>query len=104
MHMLYLGAMNWIVKQVLVGPGMLMKRPTSNEDPQDIFNHCLDHMWMPRNFQRLPPKVCASLNDFGDADCFLKKAWTNTYLYQGRPMETCCPYHIYPTFSSTPRW
>jgi hypothetical protein len=59
MHLLYLGAMNWIVKQILVGPGMLSKpQPTAN-DPQDIFNDCLERMWMPKNFQRLPPKVCS---------------------------------------------
>jgi hypothetical protein len=50
MHLLYLGAMNWIVKQILVGPGMLSKpQPTAN-DPQEIFNNCLERMWMPKNF------------------------------------------------------
>ncbi|CCO36529.1 hypothetical protein BN14_10667 [Rhizoctonia solani AG-1 IB] len=39
MHLLYLGATNWIVKQILVSPGMLKT------------------MWMPGNFQRLPPKL-----------------------------------------------
>lgn len=57
MHLLYLGAMNWIVKQVLVGPGMLNRSQPGNLEPQAIFNECLDRMWMPRNFQRLPPKV-----------------------------------------------
>lgn len=57
MHLLYLGAMNWIVKQVLVGPGILNKRHPGDRDPQDIFNECLNTMWMPKNFQRLPPKV-----------------------------------------------
>ncbi|CUA74382.1 UvrD/REP helicase [Rhizoctonia solani] len=57
MHLLYLGIMNWIVKQVLVGPGMLNKRHVGDRDPQDIFNECLDNMWMPKNFQRLPPKL-----------------------------------------------
>src|SRR4051794_33024327 len=53
MHLLYLGTMNWIVKQILVGPGMLSKRRAGGQDPQDIFNERLDHMWMPKNFQRL---------------------------------------------------
>ncbi|QRV72064.1 Transposase family Tnp2 protein [Ceratobasidium sp. AG-Ba] len=57
MHLLYLGAMNWIVKQVLVGPGMFNKRHIGRRDPQAAFNECLDSMWMPRNFQRLPPKL-----------------------------------------------
>jgi hypothetical protein len=57
MHLLYLGAMHWIVKQILVGPGMLTKRHPGHPDPQHIFNDCLDTMWMPKNFQRLPPKV-----------------------------------------------
>lgn len=57
MHLLYLGGMNWIVKQVLVGPGILNKRHPGDRDPQDIFNDCLTTMWMPKNFQRLPPKV-----------------------------------------------
>lgn len=62
MHLLYLGAMNWIVKQVLVGPGMLTKRRPGDQDPQDAFNDCLDTMWMPKNFQRLPPKVSSSFD------------------------------------------
>ncbi|KAF8593019.1 hypothetical protein BDV93DRAFT_423631, partial [Ceratobasidium sp. AG-I] len=57
MHLLYLGATNWIVKQVLVGPGVLNKRCPGDQTPQDIFNNCLDAMWMPKNFQRLPPKL-----------------------------------------------
>ncbi|QRV93059.1 Transposase family tnp2 [Ceratobasidium sp. AG-Ba] len=57
MHLLYLGATNWIVKQILVGPGMLTKRHAGDRAPQDLFNKCLDCMWMPRNFQRLPPKL-----------------------------------------------
>ncbi|QRV80055.1 Transposase family tnp2 [Ceratobasidium sp. AG-Ba] len=57
MHLLYLGAMNWIFKQVLVGPGMLTRRHPGGQAPQDLFNECLDHMWMPKNFQRLPPKL-----------------------------------------------
>ncbi|QRV94930.1 Transposase family Tnp2 protein [Ceratobasidium sp. AG-Ba] len=51
------GAMNWIVKQVLVAPGMFAKRRPEDIDPQSLFNDCLDQMWMPKNFQRLPPKL-----------------------------------------------
>ncbi|KAB5590187.1 Protein CSF1 [Ceratobasidium theobromae] len=57
MHLLYLGGMNWIVKQVLVGPGMLSRRHPGGEEPQDLFNKCLDSMWVPKNFQQLPPKI-----------------------------------------------
>ncbi|QRV73333.1 Transposase family tnp2 [Ceratobasidium sp. AG-Ba] len=57
MHLLYLGATNWIVKQILLGPGMLMRRRPGDQAPQDLFNKCLDRMWMPKNFQRLPPKL-----------------------------------------------
>lgn len=59
MHLLYLGGMNWIVKQVLVGPGIFNKRHPGDPNPQDLFNDCLATMWMPKNFQRLPPKVRA---------------------------------------------
>jgi hypothetical protein len=62
MHLLYLGATNWIVKQILVAPGMLSKRRPGDQDPQDVFNECLERMWMPKNFQRLPPKVCSCPN------------------------------------------
>ncbi|QRW22084.1 Transposase family tnp2 [Rhizoctonia solani] len=51
------GGMNWIVKQILVGPGMIVRREFGGPEPQDIFNDCLDHMWMPKNFQQLPPKL-----------------------------------------------
>ncbi|KAG8721873.1 hypothetical protein FRC08_009396 [Ceratobasidium sp. 394] len=57
MHLLYLGGMNWIVKQVLVGPGMFSRRHEQGLEPHHIFNNCLDNMWMPKNFQRLPPKI-----------------------------------------------
>ncbi|QRV94937.1 Transposase family tnp2 [Ceratobasidium sp. AG-Ba] len=57
MHLLYLGGMNWIVKQILVAPGILNKRRQHDPDPQDLFNDCLDSMWVPKNFQRLPPKL-----------------------------------------------
>ncbi|KAF8597086.1 hypothetical protein BDV93DRAFT_411443, partial [Ceratobasidium sp. AG-I] len=57
MHLLYLGVMNWIVKQVLVGPGIFNQRRPNDLDPRDIFNNCLKTMWMPKNFQRLPPKL-----------------------------------------------
>ncbi|KAG9098248.1 hypothetical protein FRC06_006620 [Ceratobasidium sp. 370] len=49
--------MKWIVKQVLVGPGMLTPRFRGAEDPIKIFNVCLDRMWLPGNFGRLPPKL-----------------------------------------------
>lgn len=58
MHLFYLGGMNWILKQVLVGPGMLNKRHPNDQDPLVIFNRCLDEMWVPHSYQRLPPKVC----------------------------------------------
>ncbi|QRW10162.1 Transposase family tnp2 [Ceratobasidium sp. AG-Ba] len=57
MHLLYLGATNWIVKQVLVAPGIFNKRRAGPHDPQAAFNACLESMWVPKNFQRLPPKL-----------------------------------------------
>ncbi|QRV73450.1 Transposase family tnp2 [Ceratobasidium sp. AG-Ba] len=57
MHLLYLGGMNWIVKQVLVAPGLFNQRQQHGPDPQDIFNNCVDMMWVPKSFQRLPPKL-----------------------------------------------
>ncbi|KDN34883.1 hypothetical protein RSAG8_12070, partial [Rhizoctonia solani AG-8 WAC10335] len=57
MHLLYLGATNWIVKQVLVAPGMLNKRRPQDQDPLEIFNQSIETMWVPKNFQRLPPKL-----------------------------------------------
>ncbi|QRV91932.1 Transposase family tnp2 [Ceratobasidium sp. AG-Ba] len=57
MHLFYLRGMNWIVKQVLVASGILNKRRPGDREPQDIFNQCLRTMWIPKNFQRTPPKV-----------------------------------------------
>ncbi|KDN42594.1 hypothetical protein RSAG8_06737, partial [Rhizoctonia solani AG-8 WAC10335] len=57
MHLLYLGGMNWILNRNLFQPGMLNKRLPTDEDPVDRFNACLDRMWLPRNFSRLPPKL-----------------------------------------------
>ncbi|QRV79852.1 Transposase family tnp2 [Ceratobasidium sp. AG-Ba] len=57
MHLLYLGGMNWIIKQVLVGPGIFNKRNPGDIEPQDIFNNCMKTMWIPKSFQRLPPKL-----------------------------------------------
>ncbi|QRV78265.1 Transposase family tnp2 [Ceratobasidium sp. AG-Ba] len=57
MHLLYLGAMNWIVKQVLVAPGIFNKRRPADQDPQIIFNNSLGTMWVPKSFNRLPPKL-----------------------------------------------
>ncbi|QRV85925.1 Transposase family tnp2 [Ceratobasidium sp. AG-Ba] len=57
MHLFYLGGMNWIVKQVLVAPGILNKRRPNDQEPQDIFNECLRTMWIPKNFERTPPKL-----------------------------------------------
>lgn len=77
MHLLYLGAMNWIVKQVLVGPGILNKRHLGNCDPQDIFNNCLNIMWMPKNFQQLPPKVHSTNNIVSVHSCLRFGAHTS---------------------------
>ncbi|QRW12956.1 hypothetical protein RhiLY_11955 [Ceratobasidium sp. AG-Ba] len=57
MHLLYLGAMNWIVKQVLVAPGILNKRRPADPDPQTVFNDALSTMWVPKSFSRLTPKL-----------------------------------------------
>jgi hypothetical protein len=83
MHLLYLGATNWIVKQILVASSMLNRRRPGDRDPQAIFNECLEHMWMPKNFQRLPPKVRTLLGVY----CLSPRlnmyaAWADTCLYQ----------------------
>ncbi|CAE6410562.1 unnamed protein product [Rhizoctonia solani] len=57
MHLLYLGGMNWILIRTLFQPGMLTKRLRTDEDPVARFNACLNEMWLPRNFSRLPPKL-----------------------------------------------
>ncbi|EUC56821.1 transposase family Tnp2 protein [Rhizoctonia solani AG-3 Rhs1AP] len=57
MHLLYLGVMNWILIRTLFQPGMLTKSRPTDEDPVARFNACLDQMWMPKNFSRLPPKL-----------------------------------------------
>ncbi|CUA76597.1 Neurobeachin-like protein 2 [Mus musculus] [Rhizoctonia solani] len=57
MHLLYLGGMKWILIQNLVLPGMLTRRQPTDEDPIARFNLCLDQMWMPKNYSRLPPKL-----------------------------------------------
>jgi hypothetical protein len=63
MHLLYLGSMNWILKQILVSPGMLTKRHPNERDPLAIFNECIDNMWVPNCYQCLPPKVRPSAID-----------------------------------------
>ncbi|CEL55034.1 LPS-assembly protein [Rhizoctonia solani AG-1 IB] len=57
MHLLYLGGMNWILIRTLFQPGMLTKRLPTDVDPVALFNRCLDQMWLPKNFGRLPPKA-----------------------------------------------
>ncbi|EUC61398.1 hypothetical protein RSOL_392940 [Rhizoctonia solani AG-3 Rhs1AP] len=57
MHLLYLGGMNWILNKNLVQPGMMNRRVPADEDPVVRFNACLDQMWLPRNYSRLPPKL-----------------------------------------------
>jgi hypothetical protein len=81
MHLLYLGGMNWIVKQVLVGPGILNKRRAGDQDPQGIFNSCLEAMWLPKSFQRLPPKVCFFILSAYNCRCLLVGAHTFHVMY-----------------------
>jgi hypothetical protein len=57
MHLLYLGVVNWIFKQILVAPNMFHKRQGAIEDPLTRFNSCLAWFWFPYNTGRLPPKV-----------------------------------------------
>ncbi|KAF8594557.1 hypothetical protein BDV93DRAFT_515687 [Ceratobasidium sp. AG-I] len=57
MHLIFLGAVSYIVKQVIFAPGMLNKRPGAIESPVDIYNACLAWFWFPHNFGRLPPKI-----------------------------------------------
>ncbi|KAG8722882.1 hypothetical protein FRC08_004512 [Ceratobasidium sp. 394] len=58
MHLLYLGATNWILKQVVVGPNLLAPRLPNTPDPIDVYNAALeDDLWLPYNVGRLPPKI-----------------------------------------------
>lgn len=57
MHLPYLGSINWILKQVIVGPNCLAPRQPGAESPIDIFNASLDKIWFPYNVRRLPPKA-----------------------------------------------
>jgi hypothetical protein len=102
MHLLYLGAMNWIVKQVLVGSGMFSKRRLGDIEPQVLFNDCLDRMWMPKNFQRLPPKVRYMLCLLHTANC--PAVGPNASFNQGRSMEARLLNPIYPTLPCFSRW
>lgn len=58
MHLVHLGAINWIVKQILFAPGMFNKRPGANADPLRLLNEAVGRVWLPYNIGRLPPKVC----------------------------------------------
>lgn len=60
MHLLYLGGVNWILKQVIVGPDLLARRQPGAEKPIDIYNAALEEMWVPYSVGRLPPKVKVS--------------------------------------------
>lgn len=57
MHLLYLGGVNWILKQVIMGPNLLAARQPGAENPIDIYNTALEEMWLPYSVGRLPPKV-----------------------------------------------
>ncbi|KAF8595180.1 hypothetical protein BDV93DRAFT_481245 [Ceratobasidium sp. AG-I] len=59
MHLIFLGAVNYVAKQVLFAPGMLDKRPDGVGQPMDRYNDCLSRFWFPYNFGRLPPKTSA---------------------------------------------
>ncbi|QRW04041.1 hypothetical protein RhiLY_03040 [Ceratobasidium sp. AG-Ba] len=58
MHLLYLGASNWILKQVVTGPNLLAPRVPNRPNPVDIYNTALeDDLWLPYSVGRLPPKL-----------------------------------------------
>lgn len=57
MHLVHLGAINWIVKQILFAPGMFNKRPGAVADPLKVLNAAVGRVWTPYNIGRLPPKV-----------------------------------------------
>ncbi|QRW08719.1 Transposase family tnp2 [Ceratobasidium sp. AG-Ba] len=57
MHLIHLGAINWIVKQILFAPGMFNKRPGAAHNPVKKFNDALARVWLPYNIGRLPPKL-----------------------------------------------
>ncbi|QRV96762.1 hypothetical protein RhiJN_24780 [Ceratobasidium sp. AG-Ba] len=58
MHLLYLGAANWILKQVVMGPNLLAPRLPNSPNPVDVYNAALeDDLWLPYSVGRLPPKL-----------------------------------------------
>jgi hypothetical protein len=64
MHLLYLGGVNWILKQVIMGPNLLAPRQRDAEKPVDTYNAALESMWLPFSVGRLPPKVRSPSNFF----------------------------------------
>jgi hypothetical protein len=60
MHLLYLGGVNWILKQVIIGPDLLAPQQREAEKPIDIYNRTLEDMWVPYSVGCLPAKVSLS--------------------------------------------
>ena len=81
MHLLYLGATNWIFNKILFQPGMLDKRRPTDEDPVGRYNVCLSRMWLPKNFSRLPPKVSYYYLLLLLYSCFCPLAWSDEHSY-----------------------
>jgi hypothetical protein len=78
MHLFYLGGMNQLLIQTLFQPGMLTKHRPTDKNPVVRFNRCLDQMWMPKNFSRLPPKVIPKLHSLCIPN-LVGLAWTDQH-------------------------
>ncbi|KAG8685574.1 hypothetical protein FRC09_014663 [Ceratobasidium sp. 395] len=58
MHLLYLGGVGWLLKQIIVGPALLAPRIPDAPNPVDVFNSALENdLWLPYSIGRLPPKI-----------------------------------------------
>lgn len=58
MHLLYLGGVNWILKQIVLGPNLLAPRREDYPEPISVYNAALDFdLWLPYSAGRSPPKA-----------------------------------------------
>ncbi|KAF8601942.1 hypothetical protein BDV93DRAFT_584343 [Ceratobasidium sp. AG-I] len=58
MHLLYLGGVNWILKQIVLGPSLLAPRRVDHPEPINVYNTALEFdLWLPYSAGRSPPKI-----------------------------------------------
>lgn len=89
MHLIHLGAINWIAKQVLFAPGMFTKRRGAPHNPLEVLNKAIGRVWVPYCITRLPPKVFSTWMrpHFADISPFsLDKQQSASKLINGRSL------------------